>query len=169
MSLLRKAQGRVAGARSRAVMRSVSGNGGRASKNAVPGLFKMPEVFPPTFPDLMVNVRDHGALENSDCTNAIAAAIDACARAGGGGVLIPPGQWLTGAIHLASNIDLHLAEGAVVRFSADPQKYLPPVFVRWGGQECYNYSPLIYARSCQNIAVTGRGRLLGQGRPWWSW
>src|SRR5262249_42722201 len=67
---------------------------------------------------------------------------------------------------LRSNINLHLDEGAIVRFSADPQKYLPPVFVRWGGIECYNFSPLVYARDCDNIAITGRGMLLGNGKPW---
>jgi polygalacturonase len=84
-------------------------------------------------------------------------------------VLIPPGEWLTGPIHLKSGIDLHLAEGARLRFSADPKQYLPPVFVRWGGQECFNYSPLIYARGCRNVAITGRGVLMGQGQPWWRW
>src|SRR5205085_2469238 len=90
-------------------------------------------------------------------------------QVGGGRVLIPPGKWLTGPIHLKSNIDLHVADGAVVSFLTDPEKYLPPVFVRWQGQECYNYSPLIYARDCDNIAITGRGVLLGQGKSWWSW
>src|SRR5262249_749758 len=104
-----------------------------------------------------------------DCTSAIAAAIEACAAAGGGRVLIPPGEWLSGPIHLKSDIDLHLAEGARLRFSADPEQYLPPVFVRWGGQECFTYSPLIYAGGCRNVAITGRGVLLGQGEPWWRW
>ena len=105
----------------------------------------------------------------TDCTRAIATAIAACAQAGGGRVLIPPGQWLTGPIHLHSNIDLHIARGATVRFSADPDRYLPPVLVRWGGQECLNFSPFIYANDCDNIAVTGGGVLLGQGKSWWAW
>jgi polygalacturonase len=118
-----------------------------------------------------VDIRDHGAVADdaTDCTAAIASAIASCADVGGGRVLIPAGSWFTGAIHLRSNVELHLAEGATLRFSSDPLRYLPPVFVRWGGRECYNYSPLIYAHNCQNIAITGRGRILGQGEAWWSW
>jgi polygalacturonase len=137
--------------------------------------FAMPPMQPPVFPSRVIDIRDHGAIGGAveggeaDCTAAIAAAIAACADAGGGRVLIPPGQWLTGAIHLRSNIELHLSKGASVRFSDDPNLYLPPVFVRWGGQECLNFSPFIYARDCDNIAVTGAGVLLGQGKSWWPW
>jgi len=133
--------------------------------------FAMPQVVVPVFAARMVSIVEHGAIEGGqhDCTAAIARAIASCAQAGGGRVLIPPGQWLTGPIHLRSNIELHLSAGAVVRFISEPQRYLPPVFVRWSGSECYNYSPLIYARDCTNIAITGGGTLLGQGRPWWPW
>jgi polygalacturonase len=133
--------------------------------------FRMPAVRAPKFPARVVDIRDHGAVADApvDCTLAIAAAIAACAGAGGGRVRVPAGTWSTGPIHLRSNINLHLEAGATLRFSNDAGEYLPPVFVRWGGQECYNYSPLIYARDCTNIAVTGPGMLLGQGRPWWDW
>ncbi|MDW8263476.1 MAG: glycosyl hydrolase family 28 protein [Phycisphaerales bacterium] len=57
----------------------------------------------------------------------------------------------------------------MLRFSSDPNDYLPAVFVRWSGQECFNFSPLIYANGCRNIAITGSGRLLGGGRDWWEW
>jgi polygalacturonase len=125
----------------------------------------------PKFPARVVDIRSHGAACDGriDCTVAIADAIAACAQAGGGRVLVPAGTWLTGPIHLKSNINLHLAAGATLRFSDDPGQYLPPVFVRWGGQECFNYSPLIYARDCTNIAISGPGTLLGQGRAWWNW
>ena len=133
--------------------------------------FRMPRLREPKFPSREVDIRDHGAVGDGkiDCTTAIADAIATCARAGGGRVLVPAGEWFTGPIHLKSNINLHFEEGATLRFSSDPGQYLPPVFVRWSGQECYNYSPLIYARDCQNIAITGPGRLLGQGKAWWSW
>jgi polygalacturonase len=131
--------------------------------------FDMSPVRAPTFPDRVIDIRGNGATENQDCTQAIARAIEACADAGGGRVLVPPGEWLTGAIHLKSNIDLHVSKGATVRFSSDPEQYLPPVFVRWGGQECFNFSPFIYASGCDNIAVTGSGVLLGQGKSWWAW
>lgn len=131
--------------------------------------FRMPRMHVPVFPPNIVDIRDHGALPaGSDCTNAIADAIRHCAALGGGRVLIPRGQWLSGAIHLKSNIELHLEQGAILRFSSNPSQYLPCVFVRWSGIECYNYSPFIYARDCRNIAITGKGRLLGQGQNWWN-
>ncbi len=84
---------------------------------------------------------------------------------------MPPGVFQTGAIHLKSNVNLHLAEGATLKFSADPAKYLPVVYTRFEGTECMNYSPLIYAFEQENIAVTGRGVLDGSASNdnWWKW
>lgn len=96
-------------------------------------------------------------------------AVEACAAGGGGVVVVPEGQWNSGPIHLRSNIHLKLEEGAVISFSSKPEDYLPVVFTRWEGMECYNYSPLIYANGCENISVTGAGMLLGNGHEWWHW
>lgn len=101
--------------------------------------------------------------------NAIQSAVDACEKAGGGTVSVPAGEWPSGPIHLKSNIHLHLEDGAAIRFSDRPEDYLPVVFTRWEGCECYNYSPLIYAKDCENISVTGRGTLIGSGKSWWHW
>lgn len=133
--------------------------------------FDMPPLARPVFPDAVFPITDFGALGDGATKNtaAINAAIAACANQGGGTVLVPAGRWLTGAVHLKSNVNLRLAEGADLVFSDDPQDYLPVVLTRWAGFECYNYSPLIYARDCENIAVTGPGRIVGNGRPWWSW
>ena len=46
---------------------------------------------------------------------AIAKAIVACNKAGGGRVVIPEGEWLTGPIHFQSNVNLHLEENAILR------------------------------------------------------
>lgn len=89
-------------------------------------------------------------------TKAIAKAITACHLVGGGRVVIPKGEWLTGPIHLKSNINLYMEEGAVLRFTDTPSDYLPAVMTSWEGMECYNYSPLIYASDCENIAITGK-------------
>ena len=80
-------------------------------------------------------------------------------------------RWLTGAIHLQSNVNLHLADGATLRFSPDPAKYLPVVLTRFEGIECMNYSPLIYAFEQENIAITGKGTLDGSANweTWWAW
>ena len=133
--------------------------------------FDMPQLQRPVFPDRVVNITDHGATPGGEVKNtaAFAAAISALEKLGGGRVLVPAGTWLTGPIHLRSNIELHLAEGAVVKFSDVIEDYLPVVFVRGGGIEFYNYSALIYARDCQNIGVTGPGRLDGNAKVWWDW
>lgn len=102
-------------------------------------------------------------------TNTIQAAVDACAKAGGGTVIVPSGKWRSGPIHLQSNIRLHLEKDSLILFSDNPEDYLPVVFTRWEGCECYNYSPLIYAKDCENVSITGSGTLLGNGQSWWHW
>lgn len=118
-----------------------------------------------------VNILDHGAQPGGTALNtrALAGAIQACADAGGGRVVIPAGLWLTGPIHLRSRIDLHLEAGAELRFTQDPSSYLPVVYQQRGGIRCHNYSPFIYARDCHDIALTGSGILDGQGSSWWPW
>jgi polygalacturonase len=130
--------------------------------------FEMPWLERPTFPDRVFDIRDYGAVADGATKNttAIAEAISACADAGGGTVLIPPGLWLTGPIHLRSNVNLHAAEGATVRFSTRFEDYLPVVLTRWEGIEVYNYSPLLYANGADNIAITGGGTYDGQGEAW---
>jgi hypothetical protein len=54
-------------------------------------------------------------------------AIDACSAAGGGRVVVPAGTITTGPIRLKSRVNLHLSEGAVLKFSTDPKAYLPLV------------------------------------------
>lgn len=101
--------------------------------------------------------------------NAIAMAINVCSQNGGGDIVIPKGRWQSGAIHLKSNIHLHLEDGVEIEFSDKFEDYLPTVFTRWEGMECYNYSSLIYANDCENISVTGKGKLIGNGQVWWDW
>ncbi len=130
-------------------------------------------IVAPTFPDRDVDITRHGAIGDgvTDCTAAIGAAIDACYAIGGGRVVVPPGRFLTGAIHLRSRVNLHVREGATLAFSTDPRAYLPLVFTRWEGIELMNYSPFIYAWEQRDIAITGRGTLDGQASAtnWWSW
>ncbi|MFW5894074.1 MAG: glycoside hydrolase family 28 protein [Verrucomicrobiota bacterium] len=129
------------------------------------------KVAPPRIPDTVFPITDFNAkpAPGRDNSGAIARAIEACHVSGGGRVEVPAGEWLTGPIHLRSKVRLHLEEGAALRFSQTFEDYLPVVFTRWEGVECYNYSPLIYALDCEDIAVTGKGRLLGGGEAWWDW
>lgn len=129
-------------------------------------------IQPPVFPDNIFNITDFGAKsDGSLCTEAFSLAIETCNKAGGGRVLVPSGTYLTGAIHLLSNVELHVSEGATILFSTNPQEFLPVVRTRYEGSELYNYSPLIYAYKQENIAVTGKGTLDGQAAlsNWWGW
>ena len=131
------------------------------------------DIQPPVFPDKEFDITSYGAVGDgtTDCTEAINNAVNECSIKGGGKVIVPEGTFLTGAIHLKSNVNLYISEGAVLKFSEDKTKYLPVVLTRWEGVECMNYSPLIYAYQQENIAVTGKGVLDGQGSNtnWWSW
>ncbi|QDP97084.1 glycoside hydrolase family 28 protein [Microlunatus elymi] len=121
----------------------------------------------------VVKITDFGAVADgrTDCTAAIAASIGDVARTGGGRVVIPPGTYHTGPIHLLDDIDLHLTAGAVLQFSQDPDDYLPIVRTRYEGVDCYNYSPFVYAAGRANISLTGKGILDGSAddHHWWDW
>ena len=148
-----------------------------APRTAVVGWQTVPTILArikvPSFPKRDCKITDYGARSGADTDNteAIREAIDACHASGGGRVVIPPGIFQTGAIHLKSNVNLHLAEGATLKFNPDPAKYLPVVYTRFEGTECLNYSPLIYAFEQENIAVTGGGVLDGSASDdnWWKW
>jgi len=122
---------------------------------------------------------------------AFAAAIAACHRAGGGRVIVPAGDWYcAGPITLLSNVNFHLRSGAQIWFSPNPADYAKfgpydfgpngkLVRSRWQGNDCYNFSAMVYAHGQHNIALTGEGNtsiLNGQaGTPydgansWWTW
>lgn len=125
----------------------------------------------PQFAQRDFAITEFGAVADADCTAAVAKAVAACHAKGGGRVVVPAGVWVTGAVHLKSNVNLHLAEGATLRFSPEPAKYLPVVLTRFEGIECMNYSPLIYAFEQENVAITGKGTLDGSANweTWWAW
>lgn len=135
----------------------------------VPAILK--RIVPPEFPSRDFDITDYGAVSGGKqiCTEAFRDAVTACERAGGGRVVVPTGTFLTGPIHLKNNVNLHLMADSEIIFSDRFEDYLPVVLVRVGGIELYNYSPLIYARDCSNIAVTGPGKLNGNARAWWEW
>jgi polygalacturonase len=128
-------------------------------------------IRPPAIPRRDFPITRFGANTGADCTAAIASAIDAASRAGGGRVVAPEGVWLTGAVHLKSRVELHVARGATLKFSRDPAAYLPAVLTRHEGIELMNYSPFIYAYGQEDIALTGEGVLDGQAdaEHWWNW
>ncbi|MCE5177604.1 MAG: glycoside hydrolase [Porphyromonadaceae bacterium] len=123
-------------------------------------------IVPPIFPDENYLVTDFGAKneEGFDCRPAINAAIVKCSENGGGKVIVPSGKYYVGgSIFMKSNVNLHFEEGCEIIFSSRSEDYLPLVLTRWEGTELYNYSPLIYAYNAINIAITGKGKLDGNG------
>jgi len=131
------------------------------------------QIVLPTFADMDFVITDYGAIGDgeTDCSEAFTKAIQECNELGGGRVVVPTGVFLTGAIHLKSNVNLHVTKNATILFSQNPKKYLPIVFTRFEGVECMNYSPFIYAFENENIAITGSGTLDGNASidNWWSW
>ena len=102
--------------------------------------------------------------------NSIQGEIDAVAARGGGRVIVSAGEHFSdGPIRLRSNVALHLEEGAKLVFSDDPVKYLPAVPTSWEGVECLNYSPLVYAYGCTNVAITGKGTIAPKMKFWRKW
>lgn len=131
----------------------------------------MKQIKAPTFPNRTFDITNYGAVSDGKTmdTGAFKKAIEAANAAGGGVVNVPSGTYLTGAIHLLSNVNLHVSKGATIKFSTNPNDYLPLVESRFEGTRVMNYSPLIYAYKQHNIAITGQGTLDGQGQAWWSW
>jgi len=127
----------------------------------------------PVFPRRDYSITRFGAKGNgkTDCTGAFHKAIAVCTAVGGGRVVVPEGEFLTGPIHLKSNVNLHVVKGGTIKFKRDPQSYLPAVFTRWEGMELMNYSPFIYAFEQTNIAITGEGVIDGNAdcEHWWPW
>lgn len=130
-------------------------------------------VVVPGFPDTVFSVLDFGVKEGAEINNAaaFAKAIETCHQAGGGKVTVPKGIYHSGAIHLLDHVNLHLEEGAEIRFSTNPGDFLPVVHTSFEGNELMNYSPLVYAYRKKNIAITGKGTLNGQASSenWWTW
>jgi polygalacturonase len=132
-------------------------------------------IRPPSFPPSnRFTPRQFGGVADGQtlATVPIARAVRAASRAPGGGtVVLDGGVWLTGPIHLHSNVELHVAGDTIVRFATDPAMYFPPVLTRMEGNEVMGISPFIYAYGAENIAITGSGVLDGQAGPdhWWPW
>ncbi|MCG3120082.1 MAG: hypothetical protein ALAOOOJD_02683 [bacterium] len=128
---------------------------------------RFPEIPLPSFPDKKFKVVDYGAIGDGKTMNtaAIAKAISACTKAGGGTVVIPAGIWLTGPIQLASNLNLHVEKGALVIFSPNRKDY--PLIETWyEGRPEYRCMSPIFGENLENLAITGAGVFDGSGEAW---
>lgn len=99
---------------------------------------------------------------------AIHRAIAYLAKQGGGKVVVPAGKWQTGALRLASGIELVVSKDALLQFVFDRSLY-PLVKISWEGMMCWNYSPCIYSYGADDVVVSGEGTIDGGGsnETWW--
>ncbi|MBN2580767.1 MAG: glycoside hydrolase family 28 protein [Pirellulales bacterium] len=112
------------------------------------------------------SVTDYGAVGDGKtlCTAAIQQAIDTAASAGGGTVRFPPGVFLSGTLFLKSRVTLHLEAGATLFGSPNVADYpARPAKIK-SRTNLYNLRSLIFAEDLEQIAVTGRGTLDGNGK-----
>lgn len=114
----------------------------------------------PLFSDHVYRITDFYTGKDSLYTDAINLAIRTCSESGGGTVLVPDGTFKTGPIRLLSNVNLHLSDHTLLRFTTD-RRLFPIVLTRIEGIDCYNLSPLIYAYQAENLAITGKGKIDG--------
>ena len=127
----------------------------------------LPVITSPKFKKDTINIKKFGAVADGNFLNtkAINDAIIAMNKKSGGVVLIPSGLWLTGPIVLKSNVNLHLANGATLLFTADKNEY-PLVKANWEGlPQMRNQSP-ISATNETNVGITGLGIIDGNGDVW---
>jgi polygalacturonase len=119
--------------------------------------------------DGWLNILNEGGNNKGiKCTQAIQNAIEKASKNGGGTIFFPAGEYLTGALTLRSNITIHLDSGALLKFSENFDDFLPYVEMRYEGIVMKSFQPLFYAKDVQNITITGRGVIDGQGKAWWN-
>lgn len=130
---------------------------------AASALRASPDVRPalPNIPDRVFQIADYGAIPNDalDDTAAFAKAFAAVSAAGGGRLVVAPGDYHTGHLKLVGRLDLHLEKGARLVFSTDPDAYRI---------QDRKFNPLVAATGVDDLAITGEGVLDGNGQAWWT-
>ncbi|HEX8504473.1 MAG TPA: glycosyl hydrolase family 28 protein [Hymenobacter sp.] len=128
--------------------------------------YDLPVVLQPTFRKDTFNIVKYGAKADGQTLNtaAIQKAIDACAEKGGT-VLVPRGLWLTASLELKSNVNLHVAQGALVQFSSKLTDY-HLIKTTWEGEDAVRNQAPLYGHDLENIAITGPGTFDGAGDAW---
>ncbi|GAA3921096.1 glycoside hydrolase family 28 protein [Microbacterium invictum] len=111
--------------------------------------------------------RTFGAVADgsSDDTRAIQSAIDAAA-VHSGRVILRGGTFLTGSLFLASGVDFHLDESAVLAATFDQDAY-PNTPSRIAGVEMSWPAAILNVIGAENVTVTGGGLIDGRGSHWW--
>ena len=112
------------------------------------------------------NIVAYGAKTDTTMlsTKAVQQAIDDCAKAGGGRVVVPTGQYKIGSIVLKSGVNLYLEQGATLFGSTDLKDYLPMKSDYVSLRTQTSTIQLIYADNVKNVVIDGFGTIDGQGR-----
>lgn len=118
------------------------------------------QINEPQSPQTEISILKFGKA--SAAHQAFQKAFQFCEKKGALKLIVPAGEYFVdGPLHLPDNIQIHFEKGAVLKFSSEPEKYLPVVKTSWEGTFLYNYSPLIYAYGKKNIIISGEGIING--------
>jgi polygalacturonase len=112
-------------------------------------------------PKVTLNVKDYGAAGDgkTNDTQALQLTIERCAVLGGGEVVVPPGDYSTGALVLRTNVLLRIEDGASLLGTGEMVDY-PAAEVRWEGRWIKGYSAFISAVDSENFGITGPGKIV---------
>jgi hypothetical protein len=107
------------------------------------------------------NVKDYGAtgIKSDDARVAIQKAIETCAKAGGGMVYLPPGEYTSGTLFLRSHVRFHIEAGATLFASQDPKDF--------NGEPVASKAALLFGEDLENVSIEGRGTVNGQAEYEW--
>ncbi len=113
------------------------------------------------------NVMDYGAVADGKTvtTAALQKTIDAAHENGGGTVVVPKGDYLTGALFFKNGVDLNINEGATLISTVDSDDF-PMVSTRFEGIERKWRSAILNFDDSQNVKVYGGGKIYGRGQEW---
>jgi hypothetical protein len=122
----------------------------------------------------LFNVRDYGAVGDGTTLDsfAINTVIETCANHGGGIVYFPPGVYLSGSLHLKTNVTLFVDSGAVLRGTRDMMKYDSREYSPWSSyqdtSQTYFHRSLIWGENLSNVGILGPGIIDGNDafEPW---
>jgi polygalacturonase len=140
----------------------------QTAKESSPYSWKnLPKIAAPAFKRDTFRIEKFGAIADGLTLNTVSInkAIVSCSAKGGGVVLVSGGVWLTGPVEMKSNVNLHITRDAILLFTDDFNQYPLVEGTYEGRTSARNQSP-IYGNNLQNIAITGRGVIDGNGDVW---
>jgi exo-poly-alpha-galacturonosidase len=112
-------------------------------------------------------ITEHGAVGDGVTVNtrSIQAAIDGCASAGGGVLVVPQGVFLSGALYFKPGVDLLVEREGVLKSTTSMADF-PPIYTRWEGIERYWTSAFLNFVGMREVTVSGDGTIDGSGDAW---